>query len=591
MKNMKEIKMRRVPQVVLYLLFAGCAFCAHASEQPNIILLMTDDQDYYDLGHHGNPDIETPTLDRFASEALTMHRFYVSPLCSPTRASLMTGRYHQRTGILHTSRGAARLAEDEVTIAELLKVAGYRTGIFGKWHLGDNYPSRPQDQGFEETFYHKSGGIGQPPDEEGNYWEPVIYHNGKREVHHRYCTDLFFDAAIEFIRQPSERPFFVYLPTNVPHGPFHVDKKYYQPFLDKGADEKTAKVYGMLKNLDENFDRLLKVLDESDLADNTLVIFMSDNGGSVKPGFQGDFRGNKGSIYEGGVRSPFFARWPNGFEIPRTIETIAAHIDILPTLAAAAGTELPIGLHVDGKNLLPLWRGESVEDLERRTLFMHFNKAIDQALYKCATSISQRYKLVLNPDSAFNTEFVPNRDKIKIELYDIIEDQSESENLTHKHPELVEQLLAAYEAWYASVKSSRDMQPGRIHIDHTIENPVILSRYQEGHHLFHDSRPEGWMLRIENTGLYRLSFEDSKKYPFSLGDFWKQHEKATAVIKWNGHILRSPLKRGSAYVDAFLAEGDGSLDVYFEVDNDGNTETVWECDIGIEYRNCFASHR
>ena len=226
-------------QLFLLLSFLGLTLQAFAQTKPiqqiqgrpNIILILTDDQDYYDLGFQGNPEIDTPNLDQLASESLEMGRFYVSSLCSPTRASILTGRSHQRTGILHTSRGATRLADDEITIAELLSKAGYRTGIFGKWHLGDNYPSRPQDQGFEETFYHKSGGIGQPPDGDGTYWNPVVHRNGKREVYERYCTDLFFDKAIEYMNNDDERPYFIYLPTNVPHSPFDVDPDYYQQFV------------------------------------------------------------------------------------------------------------------------------------------------------------------------------------------------------------------------------------------------------------------------------------------------------------------------------------------------------------------------
>ena len=572
----------------IFLLFLT-SFVFAQNPRPNIILVLTDDQDFYDLGFHGNPEIDTPNLDRFASESLKMGRFYVSPLCSPTRASIMTGRSHQRTGILHTSRGATRLADDETTVAEVLGEAGYRTGIFGKWHLGDNYPSRPQDQGFEETFYHKSGGIGQPPDEEGTYWKPVIHHNGNREVHERYCTDLFFDKAIEYIQHDDDRPYFVYLPTNVPHGPNDVDQEYYQPFMDKGAAEPTARIYGMVKNLDENFGRLMKELERSGEKENTLVIFMSDNGGVKRVGFQGDFRGHKGDIYEGGIRAPFFVRWPEGIKSTDKQDTIAGHIDLLPTFAALARTKLPRGLKLDGKNLLPLWTKGSIGQLDKRTLVIQFVKSIEQALYKCASVINKDYKLVLNPDSAFDSSFVANREDIELSLYDIANDQSESKDIATKHPKVVEKLLRDYEAWYFSVKGSRDMQPGRIHIDPKKEDPVHLSRYQEGYHWHHDSLPEGWMLKVIQPGTYRLHFTDSKKYPFSLTDFWKEHPEATVSVLWKNNKRHIPVEPGAAYVDVPLEAGSGRFDVYFNVVVEREVLKNWNSDITIEFLNNEAS--
>ena len=554
-----------------------------AQEQPNIILVLTDDQDFYDLGFQGNPEVDTPNLDQLASESLEMGRFYVSSLCSPTRASLLTGRSHQRTGILHTSRGATRLADDETTIAELLASGGYRTGIFGKWHLGDNYASRPQDQGFEETFNHKSGGIGQPPDEAGTYWKPVVHHNGKREVHDRYCTDLFFDKAIEYMNRDDDRPYFIYIPTNVPHSPFDVDPEYYQPFVDQGIEEKTARIYGMVKNLDENMGRLLTVLKETGEAENTLVIFMSDNGGVSRTGFQGDFRGHKGDIYEGGIRAPFIVRWPSGIRNTNKINTIAAHYDLLPTLAAVAGIDLPAKLELDGRNLLPLWQTGKGEYLGQRTLVVQFVKSIEQALYKCATAIRQDYKLIINPDSAFDSGFVPDRSKNHLQLYDIGKDPGEANDLKQQKPEVVEELLSSYEAWYNSVKASRNMLPGRIFIDPKKENPVHLSRYQEGYHWHHDSDPEGWMLDVKKTGTYRIHFTDSKKYPFSLELFWKRNPSSTLIVKWMDELRAIPVTVGDSYVDIPLHTGKGRFDLYFVLNDGDKTMKNWNCDVTFEY--------
>lgn len=535
------------------------------------------------MGFHGNTEIDTPNLDAYARESLAMGRFYVSPLCSPTRASLLTGRSHQRTGVLHTSRGATRLADDEVTLAEILSDAGYRTGIFGKWHLGDNYPSRPQDQGFEETFFHKSGGIGQSPDEDGTYWRPVVHNNGNRETHFRYCTDLFFDKAIDYMKQDDERPYFIYLPTNVPHTPLDVDPGYYQPFMDKGVDEKTARLYGMLKNLDENIGRLLNELEQTGEKDNTVVIFLSDNGGIKRNGFQGDFQGHKGSIYEGGIRSPFFVRWPDKIKRNGGLNTVAAHFDLLPTLAEIAGASLPKKLQLDGSSLLNLWRTGKSETLDKRSITIQFVKSIEQAPYKCATVINRDYKLVMNPGSAYDSSYVANRETIALSLFDIAKDPGESIDLAAEQPEVVERMLQSYEAWYESAKASRNMEPGRIFIDPSKENPVHLSRYQEGYHWHHDSEPEGWMLNVIQPGTYRLHFTESKQYPFRLKAFWEAHPEASLSVLWKQNKHHILLDRGSSHVDLHLKSGIGRFDVYFNTIESNAVRKNWNSDITVEF--------
>jgi len=278
------------------------------NQQPNVILVITDDQGYGDLGVHGNQEIQTPNLDSFATESVHFKNFYVCPVCAPTRASLMTGRYNYRTGVVDTYLGRAMMFGDEVTLAHSLGEAGYKTGIFGKWHLGDNYPMRPDDQGFQEALVHKGGGIGQPSDPPGNtYFDPVLYHNGRDKKYEGYCTDIFTNATIDFIEKNRNQPFFAYLSTNAPHTPLQIHDKYVQPYLDKGLDETTAKVYGMITNLDENMGRLLSRLDELDLSENTIVIFMTDNG-AQQSRYNAGLRGRKGTVYEGGIRVPFYIR-------------------------------------------------------------------------------------------------------------------------------------------------------------------------------------------------------------------------------------------------------------------------------------------
>src|SRR5262245_10062555 len=237
---------------------------AEPAKRPNVVLIITDDQGYGDLGVHGNAKIRTPNLDRLAQQSVRLTHFYACPVCSPTRASLMTGRYNYRTGVVDTYLGRSLMHPDELTIAELLRDAGYRTGIFGKWHLGDNYPLRAIDQGFQEALVCKGGGLTQPSDPPGNsYFDPVLMHNGKAEKAKGYCSDVFTDAALNFIKQGSDQPFFVYLAFNAPHDPLQVDQKLVEPYLKLDLDATTAKVYAMVENIDANVGRLTNMLDEN----------------------------------------------------------------------------------------------------------------------------------------------------------------------------------------------------------------------------------------------------------------------------------------------------------------------------------------
>lgn len=301
--------------------------------RPNVVLIMTDDQGYGDLGVHGNPIVRTPNIDAMAKKSAILPNFYVSPVCTPTRAALMTGRYNYRTRAIDTFRGRAMMDTEDVTIAELLKAAGYATGIFGKWHLGDCYPMRAIDQGFEVSLVHRGGGLGQPSDPPGaedKYTDPVLFRNGTAEQAKGYCTDVYFTEGMNWAGQAAAagKPFFLYLPTNCPHGPFDdVPPKEYAYYkqqtisanrfpknagnpIPRNMDADTqARVYAMIENIDQNVGRLLKWLDEQKLTDNTLVIFMTDNGRAT-PGYNAGLRGNKSTVYEGGLRSPFFACWP-----------------------------------------------------------------------------------------------------------------------------------------------------------------------------------------------------------------------------------------------------------------------------------------
>ena len=303
---------------LVFMVGAFVEFPAAANDRPNVVLIMTDDQGYGDLSITGNESIDTPSMDRIATEGAWLRRFYVSPVCTPTRAHLMTGRYAFRTRAFDTYQGRASMEPAEVTVAEVLGEAGYVTGIFGKWHLGDYYPTRPMDQGFQESLVHQGGGLRQPsnPPEGERYHDPVLFHNGQPKRYEGYCTDIFFDEAIRFIQEQSaaKKPFFAYIPTNAPHGPFDEPptRELMEHFMAKFPNDRNTKraaFYAMVKNIDENIGRLLTQLGALGIERNTLVIFLTDNGPSE--GSAGPFRRNKGAVQEGGIRTVCFLRWPD----------------------------------------------------------------------------------------------------------------------------------------------------------------------------------------------------------------------------------------------------------------------------------------
>lgn len=437
--------------------------------RPNIILIMTDDQGIGDLGVMGNPIIETPNIDAMASRSASLSRFYVSPVCSPTRACLMTGRYNYRTRVVDTWVGRSMMDTEEVTIAEILQDAGYATGIFGKWHLGDYYPMRPNDQGFEEALVHKGGGLAQPSEPFENqrrYTNPILFHNGQQVQKQGYCTDVYFDGALSFIEkaQADNRPFFSYIAMNAPHGPYHdvpedLKAKYKQKDIpsisigDSKSNQKTldnvAGVLAMIENVDQNVGRLFARLDDLELTENTLVIFMVDNGpNSLR--YVMDLRGMKTNVHEGGIRSPFFAHWPLRLKPGTNSDRIAAHIDLLPTFLDVAGVAVPNGLTLDGTSILPLLEGNQ-EGWKDRHLFLQVHRGDAPIKYHHFAAVGQQFKL-LHP-SGFGREHMP--EDVPFELYNLESDPGESNNLIDTHPEEKDRLMKAYEAWFEEVSSTR----------------------------------------------------------------------------------------------------------------------------------------
>jgi len=505
-------------------LAASCAASAAAkSKGLNVILILTDDQGYGDLGCHGNKVIRTPNLDRLHGESTRFTNFYASPLCSPTRASLMTGRYSYRTGIVDTWVGLAQMRPDEVTMAEVFRKAGYRTGLFGKWHLGDHYPMRPMDQGFEQSLTFTDGMIGALGDPAPNtYFDPVFLRNGRPEKTHGYCTDIFFSETMRFLERPSNRPAFVFLPTNVPHGPLQVEDRYIQPYRKAGMDDTTARVYGMVENLDENVGRLLTFLRTSGLDQNTLVLFMSDNGGWGTTRYSAGLRDQKGSVYEGGIKVPSFWRAPGRLQSGIDIDRIAAHIDVLPTLLELCGIPRPSGVAVDGRSLVPLLK-DPAATWTPRTLFFQQSRpdpaGIDEPrLFTHCAARSQQYKIVMTARDSKQT-YTQAINESETELYDLARDPGERKNLARDHPEIVIEMRQAYASWFRDVTQGLD-RPVRVHLGDKAANPVTLTpqelrgprapaapwNYDRAKNYW-KTEPDGhgfWEVQVKRSGRYEI---------------------------------------------------------------------------------------
>ena len=334
-----------------------------ANTKPNIIIVLTDDQGYGTLSCNGNPFITTPHSDRLYNESVRLTNFHVSPVSAPTRAALLTGKYPNRSGIWRTYKGRTIMDKDEVTLAQVFEENSYTTGFFGKWHLGDNYPYRPQDRGFQEVLSFGGGGIGQIPDFWRNdYFDDIYMHNGKPEFYKGYCNDVWFENAMRFIEENNPektgKPFFCYLPTNAPHFYYFVPNRYTLPFREKGMDDELSRYLGMVANIDENMGKLCKKLEELSLKENTILIFMSDNGQSnynlPRSGpfyYNAGMRGVKASAYDGGHRQFCYIRWPNGgIEGGKDISQLTAHFDLMPTLIELCQLQNKHTIDFDGKN-------------------------------------------------------------------------------------------------------------------------------------------------------------------------------------------------------------------------------------------------
>lgn len=452
--------------ILLAALLAGACGTADP-RQPNVVLFLVDDLGYGDLACHGNPHVKAPQIDAFAKEAVEFASFHVSPVCAPTRASLMTGRYNFRTGIADVFGPAAVMNASEVTLAERLKAAGYATGAFGKWHLGDDAEHGPNAQGFDETLVHRGAAMGR-------YFDPTLLHNGIEEKRAGYCMDIFTDAAVGFIRANREKPFFVYLPANLIHTPLQVAPELAAEFDALGLGDSTRKIYGMIRSVDSSFGRVRAVLKELGLEDDTLVIFTADNGpcsgSNPVDRHMAGLHGLKGTVYENGIRVPCFMRWPAGFPSPAKVTRLTAHIDILPTVLEACGVAVGGGPAIDGRSLLPLLRDPAASWPER-TLFLQWDSGQAPRRGHAYTVLTERWKLVQPCGmDAPNQKHIRDRyaelcrlqgrgersieGAPRFELYDVASDPGETKDLAAAHPAIVEEMKRQYDAWFDDVTRS-----------------------------------------------------------------------------------------------------------------------------------------
>jgi len=500
------------------------------STKPNVILIMTDDQGYGDLSCHGHPWLKTPNLDQLHAEGVRLTDYHASPLCSPTRASLLTGRHCRHVGLSGTNNGSNLISRETPTAANVFAANGYRTGIFGKWHLGDLYPYRPIDRGFHEAVVHGDGAVTTVADAWGNdYFDDTYWHNGKNTQYKGFCTDVWFNEATRFIKQSKAtgKPFFCYIPTNIGHGPLFAPKKY----ADMYEGKPNPTFFGALTHFDGCVGKLRTMLQENGLAENTIFIFCTDNGSAYgRRIFNAGMREGKGSPYDGGHRVPFFIHWPKGELIGgRDVNQLSAHLDVLPTLIDLCELQTPANYQTDGQSLNPVFEGK-VKNLGDRVLVESFRGIV----------ITKQWRLVN-----------------KTELYDIQADPGQNRNIAAAHPGVVSRLNAEL----AKVDKKNDTRQQRFIIGSDKQNPTEFTPEQ-----WSERRVGFWqrgihtgapgtapiLAEVEAPGTYRFSL---RRWPEVVDKPIRASAKVTVPDGLSGETTTKP-GRALPIVKARLKVGD-----------------------------------
>lgn len=473
------------------------------TQQPNVIVILTDDQGYGDFSCHGNPRLKTPNLDALHQRSVCFTDFHVAPVCAPTRGQLMTGIDGCRNGAYGISHGQFSIHPNIPTLADMFQKNGYRTGLFGKWHLGDYSRHLPQARGFTEAIHHRGGCIGIMDDYWNNdYFDDTYLHNGVLQQYQGYCTDIWFNESMQWIEncKKTNDPFFLYLATNGDHVPLYVPDHYREPYRDLGID--MASFFGMIANFDGNLGRFIHFLKEKNLYENTILVFLTDNGGTIAtPFYNAGMREGKGSLYDGGHRVPCFLSWPQQFERPQEIPQLTVVQDILPTLAELC--DFTMTDDVDGESVVPLLRGEKPELFEQRMSVVQRSDTESGTIrYGNGTVLWNRYRLVNGN-----------------ELYDITRDLAQKNDLYKDHPQIVKKMKTHYETWWSGlnpyaepISLGVDDRTVRLVPCDTIQHPP---HYWQWHVLHGDAIDGGhWNLSIEKQGMYTIRLQ---RYPEECG--------------------------------------------------------------------------
>ena len=473
------------------------------SQKPNIVIVITDDQGYGDLGCHGNPVIKTPHIDKLHDESTVLTDYHVAPTCSPTRAALLTGHWTNRTGVWHTIQGRSMIRENEVTLGQHFS-SDYATGMFGKWHLGDNYPYRPEDRGFTEVYRHGGGGVGQTPDLwDNSYFDGNYFHNGKIVPAKGFCTDVFFNKANDFIKTnaAAKKPFLAYISLNAPHGPLHCPQEYLDLYKDQ--EDKIAAFFGMITNIDENVGKTRKLIKELGIEENTIFIFTTDNGTATGRNiFNAGMRGGKGSEYDGGHRVPMFVHWPAaGLNQHRKIDTLSHAVDLVPTLLDVCEVSNKGDVKFDGLSLKNLFDSDASAEWPDRYLVTDSQRVVDPVKWRKSAVMSQQYRLINGK-----------------ELYDIKADPGQKKDLAKNKPNQVKKMRAFYDAWWSELEPTF-AQTTEIYLGHPDHPSVTMTAHDwlnisppwnQGH----IRRGQGaqtrqfgghWAVKVLKEGTYKVS--------------------------------------------------------------------------------------
>ena len=535
---MKTIRILSIITLLRLILIAG----VFSQEFPNVILILTDDQGYGDYAIHGNPILKTPALDKLYNESVRLTDFHVAPMCSPTRGQLMTGMDALRNGATAVCQGRSMIRNDIKIMPEYFAESGYSTGHFGKWHLGDSYPHRPQDRGFQETLHHPAWGITSLADHFGNtYWDPYLNHNGIEQRYTGYITDILFREAMQWMKDQKEKgkPFFLYLPINTPHVPNWVDTKYSKPYSDIGTYKGVkvpANFYGMIANIDENMSELDAFLKKENLVDNTIMIYLNDNGTQSREAseiFNAGMREHKTSMYDGGHRVACFWRWPKGGLQPgRDIDILTQVQDILPTLVELCNLNKSPS-NIDGIDLSTLLKGEKSKLEDRKLVIQYSFGETSGTRWNHAVVLWDKWRLV-GPE----------------ELYNIEKDPDQDFNVIHQFPDIAQTMHDYYEIWYEEAKIRYD-KPRYITIGSSVvpEQTLYANDWQGG---YCDNPPN--LLAANTFGYWDLEVAESGEYTFELRR-WPEESKLTLTQGVKGETIKAH--------ESFSGENLGARPIYY----------------------------